>query len=112
MLNTVLRPTMSACAKSFRTSDSEPQSAPLVIRYQFIKGTSASRYFSENLRMAGLLITRTKYKFTKCKPKRQGVLDYIFQRVLRRREGSHTARMTQPRLDDDAQDSENISNAI
>jgi hypothetical protein len=30
----------SACAKSFRISISDPQFAPLVIRYQFISGTS------------------------------------------------------------------------
>ena len=48
---------MSACAKSLLTSARDPQSARLVMRYQFISGASASGCLAANLRIAGLLIT-------------------------------------------------------
>ena len=43
-------------AKSLLTSANEPQAARLVMRYQFISGTSASWCRSASLRIAGVLM--------------------------------------------------------
>jgi len=58
MLNIVRRPTMSACAKSWRTSAKDAHFARLVTRYQFNNGANESLCLSEKLTMAGKLIAR------------------------------------------------------